>query len=75
VEEPLASCVAELCPDDPQAAEALGDALEAVAHGHAMLLLDGNYGEGPDAIDQAAEQAAVVTLALIQGRAALQRPR
>lgn len=75
VEGLLGSCVAELCPDDPQAAEALGDALEAAAHGHAMLLLDGSYGEGPDAIDQAAAQAARVTLALIQGRAALQRPR
>lgn len=40
-----------------------------------VLLLDGSYGEGPDAIDRAAERAAAVTLALIQGRAALQRPR
>jgi AcrR family transcriptional regulator len=74
VEEPLASCVARLCPDDPEAAEALADALEASAHGHAMLLLDGSYGEGPGAIEQAAVQAARVTLALIQGRAALRRP-
>ena len=71
VEEPLASCVAELCPDDPQAAEELADALEAAAHGHAMFVLDGSYGEGPDAIDRAAALAARVTLALIQGRAAL----
>jgi len=40
-----------------------------------MLLLDGTYGEGPDAVDRAAAQAAGVTLALIQGRDALQRPR
>ena len=71
MEEPFGACVAELCPDDPQAAEALGDALEAAAHGHAMLLLDGSYGEGPDAVDRAAAQAARVTGALIQGRAAL----
>jgi hypothetical protein len=71
VEEPLGWCVAELCPDDPQAAEELADALEAAAHGHAMLLLDGSYGEGPDAVDQAAGRAARATLALIQGRAAL----
>ena len=58
-------------PDDPQAAKALGDALEAAAHGHAMLLLDGSYGEGPDAVDRAATQAVRVTGALIQGRAAL----
>jgi hypothetical protein len=75
VEGLLSSCVAELCPDDPQAAQTLGDALEAAAQGHAMLLLDGSSGEGPEAIDQAAAQAARVTLALIQGRAALQRPR
>ena len=74
VEEPFGACVAELCPDDPQAAEALGDALEAAAHGHAMLLLDGSYGEGPDAVDRAAARAARVTGALIQGRAALGRP-
>jgi len=45
------------------------------AHGHAMLLLDGSYGEGPDAVDRAAAQAVGVTLALIKGRDALQRPR
>jgi AcrR family transcriptional regulator len=75
VDEPFSSCVARLCPDDPEAASALEDALEAAAHGHAMLLIDGSYGEGPDAIAKAAAQAAGVTLALIQGRAALQRPR
>ena len=74
VEEPFGACVTELCPDDPQAAKALGDALEAAAHGHAMLLLDGSYGEGPDAVDRAATQAARVTGALIQGRAALGGP-
>ena len=75
VEEPFSTCVARLCPDDPEAALALEDALEASARGHAALLLDGSYGEGPEAIDRAAAQAARVTLALIQGRAALQRPR
>jgi AcrR family transcriptional regulator len=74
IDEPLDSCVARLFPDDPEAAEALADALEASAHGHAMLLLDGSYGEGPGAIERAAAQAARVTLALIQGRAALRRP-
>jgi AcrR family transcriptional regulator len=67
VEEPLSSCVARLCPDDPEAAAALGDALEASARGHAALLLEGSYGEGPDAIDRAAAQAARATVALIQG--------
>jgi AcrR family transcriptional regulator len=78
VEEPFTACVARLCPDDPEAALALEDALEASARGHSALLLDGSYGEGPEAIDRAAAQAARATLALIQGfrvHAALQRPR
>ena len=74
VEEPFGACVSELCPDDPPTAEALGDTLQgAAAHGHAMLLLDGSYGEGPNAVDRAAMQAARVTGALIQGRSALGR--
>jgi AcrR family transcriptional regulator len=71
VEVPFDASVAELCPDDPQAAEALGDALEAAAHGHAMFLLDGLYGEGPEVIDRVAALAAATILALIQGRSAL----
>jgi AcrR family transcriptional regulator len=73
VEVPFDTSVAELCPDDPQAAEALGDALEAAAHGHAMFLLDGLYGEGPEVIDRVAALAAATILALIQGRSALGR--
>jgi AcrR family transcriptional regulator len=71
LEEPFSACVARLCPDDPEAATALEDALEASARGHAAQLLDGSYGEGPDAIDRAAVRAGRVTLAVIQGRAAL----
>lgn len=67
VEEPFSACVARLCPDDPEAATALEDALEANARGHAALLLDGSYGEEPGAIDRAAAQAARAALALIQG--------
>ena len=36
-----------------------------------MLLLDGSYGERPEAIERAAAQAPRVALALIAGRAAL----
>jgi AcrR family transcriptional regulator len=67
VEEPFSACVARLCPDDPEAAAALEDALEASARGHAALLLEGSYGEGPDAVDRAAAQAARTTVALIEG--------
>jgi AcrR family transcriptional regulator len=67
VEEPFSACVARLYPDDPQTAAALEGALEANARGHAALLLEGDYGEGPEAIARAAAQAARATLALIQG--------
>ena len=78
VEEPFSTRVARLCPDDPEAATMLEDALEASARGHAALLFDGSYGDGPEATDRAAARAALATLALIQGfrvHAALQRPR
>ena len=67
VEEPFSSCVARLCPDDPEAAKALEDALEANARGHAALLLEGAYGEVPAATDRAAALAARASTALIQG--------
>jgi hypothetical protein len=56
---------------DEAAAEALAEALEAAAHGHAALLLNGDYGEGPEAVGAAADKAARATLALIAGRSAL----
>jgi hypothetical protein len=40
----------------------------AMAHGHAMLMLDGSFGSGPPAVEAAAQQAAAATLALISGR-------
>jgi AcrR family transcriptional regulator len=68
------SLVAELCEGDAAAAGALADALEAAAHGHATLLIDGEYGRGPKAVRAAADRAARTTLALIEGRGALRRP-
>jgi AcrR family transcriptional regulator len=75
VDEMLTTAVRQLCPDDPAAADALEDALEAAAHGYATLLLDGAYGEGARAVDQAAGQAARVARALIAGRDALRLRR
>jgi AcrR family transcriptional regulator len=63
--------VQEICEGDTAAADALAAALEATAHGHAALLVDGEYGQGPDAIRVAADKAASATLALIAGRKAL----
>jgi AcrR family transcriptional regulator len=71
VDELFLSSVGEICEDDPRSASALAAVLEASAHGHAALLLDGEYGQGPDAIRAAADQAAGATLALIEGRRAL----
>ena len=72
--EPLDALLAEvqqICDGDAAAADALTAAAEATAHGHAMLLVDGEYGQGPDAVRAAANSAVRATLALIAGRAAL----
>ena len=66
--------VQEICGGDTVAADVLATALEATAHGYAMLLLDDESGTGPDAIAAAADRAAAAILALIAGRAALADP-
>jgi AcrR family transcriptional regulator len=71
----LLAVVDEICDGDTAVAKALSDAVEATAHGHAALLIDGDYGEGSDAVAAAADMAAAATLALIAGRAALSRPQ
>jgi AcrR family transcriptional regulator len=65
------SLVQDICAGDTPDAELLATALEASAHGHAALLIDGQFGQGPDAVDVAADHAARATLALIEGRGAL----
>ncbi len=55
------------------ASEDLATAIEAAAHGHAMLLLDGSFGQGSKAIELAAERAARATLALVESRRLLTR--
>jgi|Tabmets5t2r1_1033131.scaffolds.fasta_scaffold00353_4 AcrR family transcriptional regulator len=71
VDKLFMSSVGEICENDPRGAEALAAVLEASAHGHAALLLEGEYGQGPDAVRVAVDQAAGATLALIEGRKAL----
>jgi NAD(P)-dependent dehydrogenase (short-subunit alcohol dehydrogenase family) len=68
----LLTVVVEVCGGDAAAAEALADAIEATAHGYATLLIDGEYGEGPDAVNTAAARATASARALIAGRQALQ---
>ena len=67
----LLSVVLEVCDGAEDAAEALVGAVEATAHGHAMLLIDGEYGEGDEAIRVAAAKATASARALIAGRQAL----
>jgi AcrR family transcriptional regulator len=71
VEAGLETGVAELSTDDPAAAGALAEAIEATAHGYAALLMDGAETPAPADVDRAASQAAKATRALIQGRTAL----
>jgi AcrR family transcriptional regulator len=76
-EEPLNAtlleCVRAVAGEDASSDE-LATAAEAAAHGHAMLLIDGDFGDGDAAVEHAAERAAAATLALIAGRRMLSRP-
>src|SRR5580704_15726616 len=65
--------VDEICAGDVVAADALADALESAAHGHATLLLDACNVHDRDAVTAAADKAAAAALALIDGRQALPR--
>ncbi len=70
----VTQCVLALSDGDQASPEDLEIAVEAAAHGHAMLLLDGDFGEGDDAVEIAAERAARATLALVESRHLLHRP-
>ena len=73
--EALLGCVRSLADDaDPAQAEDLAIAVEATAHGHAALLLDGDLGTDADAVALAADRAGRATLALIASRQLLHRP-
>jgi hypothetical protein len=67
-------CVRVLTGGTGAPADDLAAAVEATAHGHAMLLLSGDVGQGNNAIDLAAERAARATLALVESRHLLTRP-
>ena len=67
----LLAVVLEVCDGDAAVADALADAVEATAHGYAMLLIDGEYGEGPGAVHAAVAKAIASAQALTAGRHAL----
>jgi len=64
---------------DPESGDLAGEAgdlataVEAAAYGHAMLLLEGDYGHGDEAVELAADRAARATLARVEGRHLLRR--
>jgi AcrR family transcriptional regulator len=65
--EAFLACVHRLTGGGEAPSEHLATAVEATAHGHAMLLLDGYFGQGDQAAETAAERAARATLALVEG--------
>lgn len=67
VNEAFHGCVDALTDSETRAGD-LASAVEAMAHGHAMLLLDGSYGHGANAVELAGERAARATRALVQGQ-------
>jgi AcrR family transcriptional regulator len=73
INDAFAACVTALSDGHQTEADDLATAVEATAKGHAMFLLDGDFGPGPAAVDEAADRAARATLALIEGRQALRR--
>jgi AcrR family transcriptional regulator len=79
-ERPLADafldCVRALSGGDAsdEAVDDLATAIEATAHGHAVLLIDSGSGQDPGAVELAAERTARATLALVASRDLLRRP-
>ena len=67
----LLAVVLKVCDGDEAEAEALAGAVEATAHGHAMLLIDGEYGDVAGAVGPATARAVASARALIAGREAL----
>jgi AcrR family transcriptional regulator len=65
--------VIDICDGDQAAAEALGEAVQASAHGYAVLLIDGEYGDSAEAVDATAAKAIAAAQALIAGRQALRK--
>jgi AcrR family transcriptional regulator len=75
IDDTFTSCVRALANESKAASQELAIAVEATAHGHAVLLLDGDFGDGEDAVAFAAERAGRATFALIESRDLLRRRR
>lgn len=68
VDDMFLDCVHALGDTDEAKDRELAIAVEAAAHGYATFLLDGDFGEGHEAVELAAERAARTTRALVEGR-------
>jgi AcrR family transcriptional regulator len=73
IEETFLGSVRALPHVDEAAVTTLATAVEATAHGHALLLLDGGFDRDSDPVESAAERAARATLALVESRRLLGR--
>jgi len=69
-------CVRALSGGDAsgEAVDDLATAIEATAHGHAVLLVDSGSGQDPGTVELTAERTARATLALVASRDLLRRP-
>lgn len=68
IDDAFLGCVHALGATDEAKARELAIAVEAAAHGYATFLLDGDFGEGDEAVELAAERAARATRALVASR-------
>ena len=71
INDAFMACVDALSGGPGPAAGELASALEATAHGHAMLLLDSGQPPAADEVERTAERAARATRALIESRGLL----
>ena len=71
IDDAFMTCVNAISGGPGPAADELASALEATAHGHAMLLLDSGPGPSDEDVERTAERAGRTTRALIESRCLL----
>jgi AcrR family transcriptional regulator len=74
IDDAFMTCVNTICGGPGPAAEGLAWALEATAHGYAMLLLDSGQPRSAEDVERTAEQAGRAARALIESRSLFSDP-
>lgn len=74
LDDAVAGCVRDICGTPPAGSDALVTAVEATAYGYATMLVDGDFGAGRRAAEDAADRAVAATLALVESRHLLDPP-